>query len=70
MSLIDERALQFDLDSLEPGDRIEVFLDGEERWTRGQLELSAAGVALVLMTRGEPISLEHAIRMGVRRVLH
>jgi hypothetical protein len=66
----DERTLQFDPRCLDVGDRVDVFLESERRWTRGTFEISTAGVAFVRMTDGESIHFGAALRMGLRRTLN
>ena len=66
----DERELQFDVRCLDAGDRVEVFLDGERRWTRARFEITTDGFALVRLINGEALRFDAALRMGLRRVLN
>jgi hypothetical protein len=66
----DERALQFDVCRLEPGDQVEVFMEAERYWSRGTLQISTAGDALIELQYRQTISFDRALAMGLRRVLH
>ena len=66
----DERALQFDVRGLEPGDHVEVFVESERRWVRGIFQISPAGDPLVDLPYRETITFHHALALGLRRVLH
>jgi hypothetical protein len=70
MQRADERELQFDVRCLDAGDRVEVFVDTERRWTRGRFEISTAGILLVQMSDGREIRFDVALRMGLRRILN
>jgi hypothetical protein len=66
----DERELQFDVRALDAGDGVEVFVEAERRWVRGQLRISTSGLALVQFASKPPVRLEEALAMGIKRVLH
>ena len=70
MQRCDERELQFDVRCLDAGDRVEVFIDKDSGWTRGRFEISTAGLALILLTTGQEIGFDAALRMGLRRILN
>ena len=66
----DERELQFDICHLEPGDQVDVFMEADRHWSRGTFQISTAGDALIELQYRQIISLERALAMGLRRVLH
>ena len=66
----DDREVEFDVRRLEPGDRVDVFLEAERRWARGVFQISTAGDAFVELAYRETLSFERALAMGLRRVLH
>jgi hypothetical protein len=66
----DERELQFDMRRLDPGDAVEVFLEEERRWVRGQFLVSSSGAAVVQLVSKPPLQFEAALAMGIKRVLH
>jgi len=66
----DERAMQFDVRRLEPGDHVEVFIEPERRWVRGRFRISTAGDALVELPCRQEMTFERALASGLRRVLH
>ena len=38
----DDREVDFDVRRLEPGDRVDVFVESERRWSRGVFQISTA----------------------------
>ena len=66
----DDREVEFDVRRLEPGDRVDVYLEADRRWARGVFQISTAGDAFVELAYRETLSFERALAMGLRRVLH
>lgn len=66
----DDREVEFDVRRLEPGDRVDVFIESERRWSRGVFQISTAGDAFVELAFRETLPFERALAMGLRRVLH
>jgi hypothetical protein len=68
--IIDDRAIEFDVHRLEPGDQVDVFVESERRWSRGTFQMSTTGDALVELPYRQTLSFERALAMGLRRVLN
>jgi SH3-like domain-containing protein len=66
----DERALQFDLRLLEPGDPVEIYVEAAHEWRRARVALGRGGIACVALSDGRTFPFESARRMGLRRVLN
>ncbi len=67
---VDERTWLFDVQMLEPGDTIEIYEARQQRWRRGLLMRKRAGTKTIVLADGSALSLDEAVRLGLRRVLN
>ncbi len=67
---VDERTWLFDVQMLEPGDTIEIYEAQQQRWRRGLLMRKRAGAKTIVLADGTALSLNEAVRLGLRRVLN
>jgi hypothetical protein len=66
----DERALQFDLRLLEPGDAVEVWVEASREWRHARVARGPTGLSCIVLGDGRLVRFESALLMGLRRILN